>query len=163
MFSCFIGIVVMLGQTDLQTSAGINRMPGVVRVVDDPARSPFLWPCFAGLNEQGSELSRGEARYWCAVCCPANQPACQCVQLLSALAEPTELGTDCWPTIGVGPSQRECWPSLRFMISSLQSASLPSSLFPHMRAVDQNLPPAATCTPLNTSGPPRVHRRHRGL
>lgn len=47
----------LLGQTVLQTSAGINLMPGVVRVVDDPAYSPFIWPCFAGLNEQASELS----------------------------------------------------------------------------------------------------------
>lgn len=52
----YVKIVGLLGQIVLQTSAGINLMPGVVRVVDDPAYSSFIWLCFAGPNEQASEV-----------------------------------------------------------------------------------------------------------
>lgn len=39
-------------------------MPGVAAaVVDNPAYSLFIWPCFAGLNNQASEQIRGEMRY----------------------------------------------------------------------------------------------------
>lgn len=90
----------------------------------------FIWPCFAGLNEQASEQSRGEMRYWCAVCCPANQPACQCINRywpgLSWLS--WGLPTGWLPSLlGWGYFSAQHWPSLWFMSSSLLSVSLLSS------------------------------------
>lgn len=62
MFVSYIRIVGLLGQIVLQTSAGINLMPGVVRVVDGSAYSPLTRPCFAGLHEQSFVLSRAQSR-----------------------------------------------------------------------------------------------------
>lgn len=38
-------------------------MPGVTASVDNQAYSLFIWPCFAGLNEEASEQIGGEMRY----------------------------------------------------------------------------------------------------
>lgn len=110
---------------------------GVVRVVDDPAHSPFIWPCFAGLNEQAAEL-RWDEVLMCSW--SANRPACQCIYLLLAFAELAVLWLGCWLIallLGWGShcQYSELTFTHKFMISSLQSVSLLSSLFPGMQSI----------------------------
>lgn len=117
---CYVRIMGLLGQFVVWTSAGINRTPGV----DKPVYSPFIWPCFAGLNEQASELMWDEVLMYSLLSC---QPASLPVYLAAIGCSWAELSWLCWgltagwlPSLqGWGWHSAQRWPSLWFMSSFL--------------------------------------------